>query len=497
MHITRILGLALKRLTFIIFSGSVVLFILINLLALAEPSKLQAPSQQTVVIADVNLVDVRGSGKVISNQMVIVDGNVITYVGDNASNAHPAGATVIQATGQFLMAGLIDSHIHTLRLSPQLHFPLMIANGVTSARDMGDSCSWSAEMDCEPDVEQWRKQRVTGEIVAPRILQSVSFHLEDDYVDERALAARITLLKKRAEPFLKLQLNEQIPQSEFATIIKLAESQGIAVAGHIPFSADLRLLTHPMTSIEHDVSLLAQCSDARYEFTGRNSTKQALLKGINGARCKELLQQLAKQQTLFVPTHIAATGQDLNFAKATFTEADQQLMQNYLVAPQRWLWQLMQNAGLEAAAEQAILADFHQAALALTKQAHDSGVIVLAGTDALDAGVMHGFSLHKELQYLVRAGLSPAEAIYSATIAPAQAFGLAAELGSIESGKLADLVLLAANPLQDISNTEKITLVVADGRIYQQEERDNALSYVRTQAHTITVIARFIRGLWY
>ena len=191
-----LLSKTLKRSAVMLLAAVVLLFILTNLLALAEPQKLAAPSQQTLVIADVNLVDVRGSGQVISNQMVIVDGNVITYVGDNASKAHPAGATVIQATGQFLMAGLIDSHIHTLRLSPQLHFPLMIANGVTAARDMGDSCSWSAEMDCEPDVEQWQKQRVAGEIVAPRILQSVSFHLEDDYVDERALAARIALLKK-------------------------------------------------------------------------------------------------------------------------------------------------------------------------------------------------------------------------------------------------------------------------------------------------------------
>lgn len=497
MQITRILGVALKRLTVIIFIAAVFIFILINLLALAEPQKLAAPTQQALVISDVNLVDPQGVGAITANQMVIVEGNVITYVGANGSKAAPVDAKVIHATGQYLMAGLIDAHVHSVRLSPQLHFPLLIANGVTGIRDMGDSCSWSEDKNCQPDNELWRGQRMLGEIVAPRILQSVSYHHEDDNIDTAALTERLAIIQQRGEPFLKIQLDAQIPQPDFAKIMEIAQSRGIAVAGHVPFSVDLMQGQYRMASIEHDVSLLAQCSDHRAQFDGRNRHKPLLLQGLSSNRCEALLQQLAKQQVAYVPTHIASTGQDLRYAKGGNTATEAALIQRYVVAPQRWLWQLIASASREEPAEQQILADFHAAALALSKQANDAGVMVLAGTDALDAGVLHGFSLHQELQYLVSAGFSPAEALYSATLAPAKAFGVSQDLSSIAAGKIADLVLLSANPLVDITNTTKITAVIADGRLYQQNERDQALNYVEQQAHTLAVNSRFLRGLWF
>jgi imidazolonepropionase-like amidohydrolase len=222
-----------------------------------------------------------------------------------------------------------------------------------------------------------------------------------------------------------------------------------------------------------------------------------LLNGWSEARCQQVLQHLAAEQIIYVPTHIAATGQDLRFAKADALTVDTLQAQRYLPMPQRWLSKLMQTAGREETSEQQILADFHHAALALTKQASAEGVIVLAGTDALDAGVIHGFSLHEELQYLVLAGLSPAQALYSATLGPAKAFGMSSTLGAIEAGMLADLVLLSADPLADITNTTKITAVIADGRLYQQQEREQALNYVEEQAHTVTLISRFLRGLWF
>lgn len=487
----------LKRLIVISLAVSLLLFILINALALVEPITLKAPTPQSLVITNVNLVDPSGAGAIHGNQMIIVEGQAIRYVGNNGSAVIPSDAQVVDGTGQFAIAGLIDAHVHTLRLSPQLHFPLLIANGVTSIRDMGDPCSWSAALGCQPDVERWRQQQQSGDIVAPRILQSVSFHLEDDRIDALMLEKRIALIKNRAEPFLKIQLDDQIAPQEFDKLIEISKSQDIALAGHVPFSVDLLTLGNPMLSIEHDVNLLAQCSTTRAEFNGRNLTKPLLLKGLVGSHCAQLLQQLAKWQTVYVPTHVAASGQDLTFAKDAFTGADPQLMLRYLVTPQRWLWQFLQSAGREGLAEQQVLADFHMAALALTQQAHQAGVPVLAGTDALDIGVMHGFALHRELQYLVAAGLSPAEALYAATLAPAKAFGMSAELGSIANGKHADIVLLSANPLQDIRNTEKISAVVADGRLYGQAERQQALNYVEQQAHQLTVMARFLRGLWY
>lgn len=487
-----------KRIFVVLLLAITLMFIAINLLALAPVQKLLAPARQPwLVLTDVDLVDPKGDGRIIPKQMVIIQDNIITYVGDDGSATMPDGATIISGKGQYLLAGLWDSHVHTLRLSPQLHFPLLIANGVTSIRDMGDSCSWSESISCQPETPLWREQMQKGEIVAPRLVQSVSYHVEEATIDTAALNARIALLQQRDEPFLKIQLDAQTKEAEFASIMATAKAQQVAVAGHLPFSVDVLQLQKPFVSIEHDVHLLAQCSEFRMQFDGRNRNKPLLLNGWSEARCHQVLQHLAAQQIIYVPTHIAATGQDLRFAKADASAVDTLQAQRYLPMPQRWLSQLMQTAGREEASEQQILADFHHAALALTKQASAEGVIVLAGTDALDAGVIHGFSLHEELQYLVLAGLSPAQALYSATLGPAKAFGMSSTLGAIEAGMLADLVLLSADPLADITNTTKITAVIADGRLYQQQEREQALNYVEEQAHTVTLISRFLRGLWF
>jgi imidazolonepropionase-like amidohydrolase len=124
-------------------------------------------------------------------------------------------------------------------------------------------------------------------------------------------------------------------------------------------------------------------------------------------------------------------------------------------------------------------------------------VTVLAGSDALDADVIHGFGLHQELQYLVSAGLTPSQALFAATAGPAKAFGMESQLGLIESGKLADMVLLDANPLADIRHTQKINAVMTDGRLYAESERAAALHFVEDQARRISVICRFLRGMWF
>jgi imidazolonepropionase-like amidohydrolase len=108
--------------------------------------------------------------------------------------------------------------------------------------------------------------------------------------------------------------------------------------------------------------------------------------------------------------------------------------------------------------------------LFLTERAHAAGVPIGAGTDTPIALAIPGYSLHSELEFLVRAGLSPLEAIESATVRPAEYFSLQDEMGSIDVGKKADMVLLNANPLDDISNTKKISAVVTKGVLLNSED---------------------------
>ena len=472
------------------------LVLVIHALAWVKPENLSAPARSSaIVFANVGVVDVRQGGLVTPAQWVVVVDDRITSVGPSGSTGVPAGATVIDASGKFLMAGLWDAHIHTLRLSPQLHFPLLIANGVTSVRDMGNTCSWSESSDCVSPIPNWRDQIQGGAMVGPRLVQSASFHLEEFPSEAGALEARIDALKQSGEPFLKVQLPEQTLTADFARVMAMAHRKGFAVAGHLPRAVDVVSAPHAMASIEHDWSLLPQCADGAAAFDGRNRSKAALLASINPRRCEQVLAHLAKSETAYVPTHVASTGQEYRMAQDGPSPVAA-LTEQFVVAPQRWMWALMRHAGKEPVPVQETLSEVHQAALRLTRQAHAAGVPVLAGTDALDADVLHGFGLHQELEYLVAAGLSPAQTLAAATWLPATAFGMGNQLGSVQTGKLADLLLLNANPLLDIRNTRDIDSVVAGGRLYRSAERAVALSFVAEQVQRWTTISRFVVGLW-
>ncbi|MFY7865993.1 amidohydrolase family protein [Roseateles sp.] len=470
----------------------------LQLLAQFEPEDLPAPAKPSaLVFTNVSIVDLRDeAGHIIPKQWVVIVNGRIASLGAEGSHPLPADATVIDATGKYLMAGLWDAHIHTLRLSPQLHLPLLLAQGVTSVRDMGNTCSWSSDPGCRSPIPQWRERIEGGHMVGPRLLQSSSFHLEEIPLEPGALQTRIAALKLAGEPFLKLQLDGQTSTADFARVLAVAQAQGLPVAGHLPHALDLLQLPHQaISSIEHDWSLLPQCADDRPHFDGRNRSKAALLAGLNPQRCEAVLARLAEQGSLYVPTHIASTGQDARLAQGGDPEVAA-LADRYVPEPQRWLWALMRLAGKASPQEQAMLTQVHLAALKLTQQAHAAGVVVLAGTDALDADVLHGFSLHTELQHLVAAGLTPAQALAAATWRPAQAFGVGSQLGTVEVGKLADLLLLQANPLADIRNTRQIEAVVADGRIYGAQERAAAMAFVADQAQRWRVMSRFVAGLW-
>ncbi|MFP2923946.1 amidohydrolase family protein [Pyxidicoccus sp. 3LG] len=487
----------LRRSAIILLAAGVLVFAAVNLAALPELADLPAPARNSMtVLSGVSVVDPRGTGSIATDQMVIVTGERISFVGPSGSRPIPAGATVLSLEGRFVIPGLWDSHVHTLRLSPQLHFPLLIANGVTSVRDMGDTCSWSGEPGCESETRRWRARIQGGEVTGPRLIETTSYHLESVPESDAELEQLLDTLKGRGERFLKLQLESPVSPGDFSRVTRVAHDRKLAVAGHFPSSIDVAEQEHPLETIEHDWSLLPQCSDARAGFDGRNRSKAALLAGMSEPRCRRVLERLAGLGTAYVPTHIASTGQDAAFARGESSPVAE-LTRRYVVAPQRWLWALLRSAGEVSLEEQKLLGDVHQAALRLTGEAHAAGVTILAGTDALDADVIHGFSLHQELEHLVSAGLTPAEALFSATLAPARRFGREGQLGTIEEGKLADLVVLEGDPLLDIRNTRRIHTVVADGRFHGEAERAGALRFVEEQSHRVSVVCRYLRGLWF
>lgn len=459
------------------------------------------------IIDNINVVDVQ-TGLVQGMQSVVILANKIAFIGAREQvpmqfiDTHTSR---IDGANGYLIPGLWDSHLHTLSISPQVHFPLLVANGVTTVRDMGEGCSWRDDLRCMPDIASWRQQQRDGKLLMPRMIASASYHIEstDALANSSEAAVRetyralIKTLKQRGDDFIKPQLSYDANPRLFEILLDEAALANMPVAGHVPYQYDLaRPSSAPLISVEHDAGLLPQCSTARAQYDGRNRSKAALLAAMNAPRCDAVLQAMAAQRIAFVPTHIAASAQDYFLLNNETANAPNL---NYVVAPMRWMWRAYgaaNKAGVKESAAEPIR-NLYRAALDLTKRAHAAGAPVLAGTDAMDANIVHGFSLHDELQQLVQAGLTPLDALRAATIVPATHFGRADDLGSVEVGKIADLVLLNANPLIDIKNTKNIRAVWLNGQHLNRNVLNQMLQWTADNANSIKLSAVFVWRMIY
>lgn len=479
--------------------------------ALALAAGIHAPMREfpvkpgesgTTVIDDVTVIDPR-SGTAQQHQSVIIEGNRLRYAGPSAQAPALRHAHRIAGAGKFLSPGLWDAHAHTFKLSPPLHFPLMLANGVTGMRDMGDGCSWSGDLRCQPDAPTWRGRIARGAMLAPRMAATASYHVEALGDGEPAAAAAIgrdsaalvAALRARGDGLVKLQLDEHVDPAQFKAIVAQANLQGVPVAGHLAFSVDLldpQLGT--LHSVEHDTGLLPQCSSVAAQFDGRNRSKAWLLAHADNRRCDAVLEHMARRGTAYTPTHVASIGQDWMLLSGAYRD-DQRV--KYVVAPQRWIWRLYAYMAVRgtAAEHRAPLQAYYQASLKLTQRAQARGVTVLAGDDAMDPYVVHGFGLHDELGQLVAAGLSPAQALKTATWNPVRHLGFERDFGTIETGKMADMLLLNANPLDDIGHLQNIDALIYDGKFYSRQDLHAMLAFVEVEASRYAMACKFIWGM--
>lgn len=377
-------------------------------------------------------------------------------------------------------------HVHTIGLSPQLHFPLLLANGVTSVRDMGDGCSFGGRLDCKPPGAEWTRQREAGTLLAPRLVATASYHIEEP--EEGLVAA----LKARGDRMLKPQLERTGAPEPFHLLVGQGQEAGMVVAGHVPFTVDLLdPKLGAFNSIEHDESLLPQCAPPGLAFDGRTRSKPALMQRIDPVRCKAVLASLVARGTAYVPTHVGSSQQDWALPGGQYRTDDKV---RYVALPQYLMWRGYAAVTVAGTGddERAPIEAWYLAALRLTAQAQAAGVAVMAGSDAMDAYVLHGFALHDELSQLVKAGLTPSQALAAATLVPARHMGLERDFGSIEAGKIADIVILKRNPLSDIANARAIDSVMQGGVLHDRKSLDAMLSFVEAQASSFSTNSKFL-----
>ena len=462
-------------------AGAILLAAALPLLGAKPPE-----SRPPVALLDVTIVDVE-TGGVAPHRTLLVDGGRITAIGAAGQVAIPPGADVLTATGKFLIPGLWDMHVHT---GDRSYFKLMVANGVTGARDMGGGAP-DANDGCESiaakELIGWREQVTTGTWIGPRLV--LSGPAVSGTGAATSLPARTPKEARRAVDELRglgvdfVKVYEKIPLPAYQALAAEAEKAKLPLAGHLPdetvsLSA---AVAAGQRSIEHVREALLVCFTSDREellrFFRDDAWPQAdvdrglLLFGD----CPAAIAALQRGTTWLTPTLVVEGAKvrvdDAEYVKDThrgLLPASVRQGFNAYVARKR--------SQTEAGRRSDRL--WWETQQRLVRRMHGAGVRLLAGSDAPCEGGVPGLSLHDELAALVDAGLSPLDALRTATWNPAAYLGRTSELGSVAVGKQADLVLLAANPLTEIRRTREVEAVVLDGRLLRRNVLDALLGSV-------------------
>jgi imidazolonepropionase-like amidohydrolase len=465
--------------------GFPICILILLVVSFCGPARAQQPAtRDLLVLQNATVVDVR-TGTLQAEQTVVLERNRILSVGPSKSAKYPRNAASVNCHGLYVIPGLWDMHVHLVfgdwfPDAQEISLPLFVANGVTGVRDMG------SELDI---VQGWRDEIEAGRMLGPRILtsgpmldgpkprfpSSVAIAAPEDA--QRAVAD----LKRRGADFIKLQ--SLIPREAVFAIAEEAKKQEIAFEGHVPDAARASEMSEAgMKSFEHLIGIFEGSSPAEDEFLKGNKTEGKFLATYDSARAATLAAMLAKNQTWQCPTLVWERGG--NLIDASDFSKDERV--KYVPASwknktwKRFTEEITQGYGTD---DLATRKRFIAKELEVVGMLHKAGVPFLAGTDT-PAGVhiFPGYSLHEELQRFVAAGFTPLEALQTATINPARFFGMEEQAGTIEKGKFADLVLLSANPLEDIANTQKIAAVILNGQYIRRADLDKLLGRVEAAA---------------
>jgi len=461
----------------LVFTKTVLAFLTFLIPALAHAA------EPTLVLTHVVIVDV--TGKPLQKDMnVKIKGQRIVEI-TPAAKLSPNRGRIIDGHGKYLIPGLWDMHVHTifgdwLPKDENVILPLFVANGVTGVRDMGGDLE---------SLKIWRAQIDAGRLLGPRMM--IAGPMLDGPVPrfpssaplKNAADARKTVdeLQRAGVDFIKIQ--SLIPRDGYFAAADEAKKLGIPFVGHVPDAVRATEAADAgQKSIEHFTGVFEGCSPIEDELMKGPKGPGKFVATFDEARATALIAKFAKNQTWQVPTLVWEHGQWL----IDETDFSHDPLAKY--APPAWkdrTWPMFTKDILnDMDTDPAPVRErFTQMELEMTRKMHKAGIPFLAGTDtAAGVHVFPGFSLHEELVFFVKAGFTPLEALQTATLNPAKFFGRQSDFGAIEKGKIADLVLLDANPLDDIHNTQKINAVVLAGRYLSRSDLDEMLRAVERAA---------------
>ena len=422
-----------------------------------------------IVFTDVNVVPMK-SEVILPNQTVVIKEGRIAEIGPYATTKISNKALQIDGTGKYLMPGLADMHTHVWSENDLI---LFLANGVTTIRNMGGA----------PIHLEFRKKIQKGELLGPDIYTAGpvidgfppiwpgSVEVEGPYNARKV----ITEQKEAGYDFIKIYNN--LSKSGFEAIMSIAKEYDIPVAGHVPFNITLqKALESGMACIEHfeGYGIALQADDSPF-INNTSFSMTGAWEYLDDEKLTNIVLKTKASGVWNCPTMVV-------FQKMFINADDVEKMLNKLemqyVAPvikNKWR-ERDYNEDIAAKADQ-----IYKARRKLLRLLHEQNANILSGTDSGNPFTVHGFSMHEELRYFIDAGFLPYEAIKTGTVDAAKFLNATEEFGTVEVGRIANLLLLENNPLDDIANLSKIAGVMIRGKWLSARELRLMLQEIATQ----------------
>lgn len=438
-----------------------------------------AADTDSYAIVDVTVVDVE-SGKAVPGRTVIVSGELIDIVGETEGVEIPAGARTVDGQGLYLMPGLVDAHVHFF--DAPVFGRVMIANGVLLVRDMAMLTNQALEL---------RDQLNRGEILGPQMVVTGAV-LDGDppFFPDVSLAlstpedGRVAVRQQADAGVDMIKVYTLLEADTFLAIVDEAQQLGLKAVGHVPESIYIEdAAAAGLASSEHlhgfdkvIGKLLGERVDLSYRGIGADAGYLLRLDEVDRRELQDVFGRLRDSGLTVCPTVVTFhAGARLDSVRAGVFPGSDYISQTVLDI---WETQWTQQDQLPDAMWQ----NWAQ----MVDQLNEAGVPLMVGTDLIFPGIVPGFSVHEEMAIWQDAGIAPAEVLRSATIVPTRFMGLDDGLGTIAEGKTASMVLVAANPLEDVRHAQQTEGVFLRGQYFSPDELDDLLAEAKDMAQSST-----------